>query len=383
MVKKLFRQVNWKDGMIIESDHFINLENFFIQQNNFIRKLFVNEYNYGLLPSANNETNFKAELLIDNKRLIIKELKCNAVTLDGSLIMLNIKDYEQQYIDSDNIPNIIDLIEYKDGDYDLIIHVSPFERVEYGEISTESLPYKRFNVLPKYDLVLNPITKNNSCGQNFFPIARLRIENNLLTTYDYVPPSTSLRSHPMLQEFHNFVLDSYTNIENNLKGFIKSHSILKKPSSSASNIQHSVFFNLALDMFKFTALNKSDIEYKCKYESPIFLFNIIHNLSLIINLNFVLVEPSDRDTFIKKINEELEEIKKITGKTTAKKNKNSDIDDFMTMLDNLTNFTYNHAKIIEAIDNSEKFLQGVLVLCNVLTRGPSKQPTKRQYDIRV
>jgi len=48
--------INWIDGMKINKDHFISMENAMICQQQIVGKFLINPYNFGILPAADEES---------------------------------------------------------------------------------------------------------------------------------------------------------------------------------------------------------------------------------------------------------------------------------------------------------------------------------------
>ena len=81
-------QVNWMDGMKINKQHFIDMENSLNDHLMDSMETAMNSYNYGLLPPLPGKVNsLKTVLSADNQnRIHVKILECRAITPGGARI---------------------------------------------------------------------------------------------------------------------------------------------------------------------------------------------------------------------------------------------------------------------------------------------------------
>ena len=83
-------RLNWTDGMKINKNHFINLEDSLIQLMASSTSTLLSKTNYGLLPNNNpNAQPVDIKLSMDGAQSVeIVLRKCNAVTLGGNVIYI-------------------------------------------------------------------------------------------------------------------------------------------------------------------------------------------------------------------------------------------------------------------------------------------------------
>ena len=77
------------DGMKINKNHFIDLENALTQFSQVIGSQKVNTTNYGLLPDVGTDDSVKINFSIDGQDTIkVQLIKCKAITVGGNLIYI-------------------------------------------------------------------------------------------------------------------------------------------------------------------------------------------------------------------------------------------------------------------------------------------------------
>jgi len=86
-----YKQVNWIDGMKINKDHFISLENHFVARSIDWNNQLLNHNIYGLLPHrANKEKFLSVKTIIDNQNYLnVKVESCHAITQGGYRIEIS------------------------------------------------------------------------------------------------------------------------------------------------------------------------------------------------------------------------------------------------------------------------------------------------------
>lgn len=204
--KKDYRLVNWVEGMNVEFTHLQQLENFFINRLCDNQSMRLTPYNYGLLPSSDRYGN-SAEFDISEKvtgQIEIRLRKCNAITAEGCRIAYNPK--EDDYIIYNHSFENNEQSRSKDIVYwDVILTVDPFKRVPTGIPNEEETPPRHPDVSEYYKLSIIPQGKvnYNQLGLYHLLIGRIRQkEGHYEIDGNYIPPCTSMNSHPELLDYY-------------------------------------------------------------------------------------------------------------------------------------------------------------------------------------
>jgi len=214
MIEKLNHfPVNWIDGMKINKNHFLEVQNFVSDSIRDSVGIHTSMINYGLLPVAES---IKMNLIIDNHKLLrIKVEECHAITPNGSRIDIGTSESL-----SLSIPYPETVRELKENESAVLlacISVNHFKRTPYGEPNPEENPPRYPYTHPEYSLNLIPEDELKSTigfGANYLTIGKIlinagesKIDNN------YIPPSISVSSHQKLQELYTEIDRFYGQIE--------------------------------------------------------------------------------------------------------------------------------------------------------------------------
>jgi hypothetical protein len=187
--------VNWIEGMKINKNHFIELQDNIEDIVRDARNLTVNNLNYGLL-STNLSRPFQYSIVIDGHNELSVEIKMlKAITPSGGRI--EITDLTGNF--SDRL--VLQDSDFKENTYFLILNIDPYHRVPYGEQNMGEIPPRFPHVNAKYyltTLIENEVNQNN-IGSLQFPIAKFKTSTKAYEVLtDYIPPCLTVNSHPKL-----------------------------------------------------------------------------------------------------------------------------------------------------------------------------------------
>lgn len=187
--------VNWIDGMKINKNHFITLQDNIEDLIRDARNLGVNELNYGLM-STNLTRPFQYSISIDAHNELSVSIKLiKAVTPGGGRI--EITDYTGEFNEKIELKDF----DFKENNYFLLLNVDPFQRIPTGEQNMEEIPPRFPNAMSRYFLtsVIESEVNQNNIGALQFPLAKFKTSaDNYEILTDYIPPSLTVNSHPTL-----------------------------------------------------------------------------------------------------------------------------------------------------------------------------------------
>ncbi|WP_447635235.1 hypothetical protein [Flavobacterium microcysteis] len=187
--------VNWIDGMKINKNHFITLQDNIEDLVRDARNLGVNELNYGLL-STHLSRPFQYSISIDAHNELSVSIKLlKAVTPGGGRI--EITDYTGEFNEKIELKDF----DLKENNYFLLLNVDPFQRIPTGEQNMEEVPPRFPNAMSRYFLtsVIESEVNQNNIGALQFPLAKFKTSaNNYEILTDFIPPSLTINSHPTL-----------------------------------------------------------------------------------------------------------------------------------------------------------------------------------------
>jgi len=268
--------INWVDGMKVSQRHLNDQDNFLIDTIRDANSLAITNYNYGLLPLSNeftDKTIFDVHNTATNDvQLFIKN--CSAVTLAG--YRLELKD---RRVSVKSLAKSLNIDENQmDGEYYILISVNPFDKVPFGEIDPEEIPPRHPNAQANYHIELLPISSlnNNHSGGNYLVIGKVDFKGNIAqVNTNFIPPCTSIQSHPALIDYYNGFAKSIGNLQQYAFKIIQKASHKNQNTSLALNVK--ALCTVLVDTF-------GDMYFQFRniipYQAPVFLIETFAKLAL-------------------------------------------------------------------------------------------------------
>lgn len=201
--------VNWVDGMKISKEHLVQLENYFIDAIRDMKSANLTNYNYGILPPYKKEKQSSDFEIMEHVTDHIEvELRCcNAITAGGCRININAEDPSDylrlEYPINNELENSLD--KTKDLRWNIILVVCPFERIPTGAPDPEETPPRHPNARESYTLSIKPVGQINvsELGMHHLIIGQIVKQGDRYEVdQKYIPPCTSMLSHPELKRHY-------------------------------------------------------------------------------------------------------------------------------------------------------------------------------------
>lgn len=343
--------VNWVDGMKINKSHFIAMQDHTTDLVRDIAGTTVTPVNYGLLPYKQGDESVKISLVIDNHKMLrVKLEECHAITPNGSRIEISSKsgraiDLEMPYPEAS----------YKIDETDELVllanvSVNPFEKIPFGDPDPEENPPRYPYVAPSYhlNLALENEAITNLYGGYQITIGKIVVKKN--ETYlvaDYIPPSTSVNSHPNLINIYTEIDKFFGQLE------LFTVQIAQKISRrNQSNELAQVILNLSDKIITHLGYEITSFRWYALYLPPVYMFNKIVSLGRIMK-NFI-----DSKSGAGK-EELLNYFSEWCGIAQS---------EFEVMFTELVNVGYNHAQIDKTVTKILYFVRTIEELFSILNR---------------
>lgn len=204
--KKNYLQVNWVDGMKINKNHFISQENSISDRISDVLRSGINQYNYGLLPSGGErETPVKIVIYLDNQHTLrAKVFECSAITPGGGRIYIS----ESIDLQGFTIPipeSVYEVTPTSQEDLYVALSINHFKQLPVGTLDPAEEPPRHPFTVPDCKVHLIPESQlgKKESGTNLVLIGKVHVsEKGAELDKDYIPPCTSIQSHPKLVSFH-------------------------------------------------------------------------------------------------------------------------------------------------------------------------------------
>ena len=294
--KNYFR-VNWIDGMKINKDHFIALENSVFEVVQHIEQNNITPTNFGLLPElSDQESALDITISVDGQSTIEVVLHaCRAITLGG--YQINITKATKNLLEqSGYILKHQYSINKKETEWYVILTVNPFKRIAVGNADPEEEPPRHPFVFSEYKLDILPKsdTSNQELGLYHLTIGKIIIEDGKpIVDSDFIPPCRSIQSHPDLRFTYSEV-GSFLNQMEAYSVYIIQKIYQKKQTNELARIA----LYLSEQVMRYLNANISEYRFKDKYEPPIIMINKLVGLSRVIKSSLDVFAGTGKEDFL-------------------------------------------------------------------------------------
>lgn len=347
-----YKQINWIDGMKIDKNHFIGLENHFIASIADVRKMFSDPFSYGLLPvSGKQEKNPEFEPFLNDQNILkIKLIKCYAVSRTGYLINISDSSSDSSRSTDLNVETTLNLNDYKEKEFYIVISVNPFVRIPAGSADSTENPLRQPFVIPEYKLGIVTATGNiiKSLAPDLLPLGKIAIVNNKPEIdLGYIPPCTDVYSHLKLIKFHSFVNQSVNALEKNVVELISEIN-----QKTTSNVVINIIRCIAENLLFYLNNKIAEFNWFMLSKPPAYLIAGIVGLARTVKNAFDTRTPEEKEKLLNYLSDHFDI-------NPAK---------FKQLLDVTIGIDYQHTDINQSIEKAEDFINVISLLINELKK---------------
>lgn len=283
-----FKPVNWMQGMSVSSSHFIATENFLNERLMNCIKLLQGDFQYGLMPSADDE---EPEMMLSvvgkgsGAKVVLYSY--HGLTPGGCPIHLDVNNetvscycQESSSLTSEG--------------WDVVLSIAPFERRPCGEPDIHEEPPRYPYVEPIYKLSLFERDKEyvNSYGPFDVLVGFLRKKDDeYKLDGNFIPPSLTMNSCPLLQEYMRLFSQQISSIKERVD------TILTKSYSPNAN-RSDVLLNV-VEICKTLQLEIARVYFKWHNEawslSPAQTIEIISTIANVIQTSLMFMSKQNKE----------------------------------------------------------------------------------------
>lgn len=291
IIPQKYMAVNWADGMKINKEHFIDTENFFSDQIRDAASLFINNYNFGVLPPLAGSGAQLSDYSVrqsNTQQLNIVVSDYNAVTPGGVRI----------HIAGEPLESILKLSQLVDAEeglksetteyFSVVLVVNTQGRVAQGNPDPEEIPIRQPYTQPKYELqVISENSLNfNQLGAYHLVIGRIRKNGNDISRDErFIPPAVSIVSNEQLKQHYKNIVEHLADIQNLSQLIVQKVNAKNQKSPVAQNVK-----SLCAAILNYCAQHYFFIRNQVPQLSPVALIDAMAQLSLQV-LTYVRVLP--------------------------------------------------------------------------------------------
>ena len=279
--KQQFLPVNWIDGMKINKNHFLAIQNYSQQMATSIGQVHLTEINFGLISNRQQGNPLKLNFFVDNHKMIKVQLEeCQAITLGGERINVSTLIAHALHLEAEyNLK--LDEDELRNGQEKILLvnlTVNPHHQIPFGDPDPEENPPRYPYLVPEYHLSIVPETRNKSgYGKTQLTIGKI-VCNSVETYMDetYIPACTTVESHPKLLELHQFIMKFLGQLE------IHTVQIIQKiHTKNQNNLLSLMILDLCNKMTDYLAQTINSARQISPYEPPAMMLDKVIGLGRI------------------------------------------------------------------------------------------------------
>ena len=260
--------INWIDGMKLNKDHFVGLDNWIIDGLRDNACMQMTDFNYGLLESDGNiDSTLKLMINIDqNNQINIKLTDCRAITKGGVRIDVTSQNVQSLQYPLDNLTLDFSIAEASNEMFDIILAVFPDKRMPVGQPNENEIPFRHPFVMPEYKIHAVPTKQVNSSQmwKNHITVGKFQVvarEVHFIT--EYIPPCTRVDAYPSLFEYYLKFENTIEKISNALAEYLRKNrtSQVKLDTNLTYVVEKLVYF---------LTVNLSDYKLILKSKAPLY-----------------------------------------------------------------------------------------------------------------
>src|ERR1022692_2199970 len=354
MEENFFLPVNWVDGMKINKTHFIAQDNATLYQLAQNTNCLLNELNYGLLPVGDGNAGVKIFISTDNqKKLQVRIQKCRAITPGGYYIEFN----EDTSLQSKNIaaevvnePVTLKDLKNKAVEFYIVVTINPYKRIAYGTMDSAESPPRIPYSAPTFFIDLMPVAeaRKNAIGAFQVPVGKMSIQDqNVILQEDYIPPCTSVSSHPDLLEIQAGLEQFYSKMELYSLQIVQKIMQKKQANDMAVIVQ-----KLCENICMFTASELAELKALGIIQPPVYAVSKVSSLSRMMKNTLDFYLGNGKEELINYFTEWC----------------NTSQGELEGAIMNLSNHQYDHLDINDSIEKISKFTKIISRLFYQLSR---------------
>jgi hypothetical protein len=293
--------VNWVDGMKISKNHFIDADN---HQLDTIRdgiSIPLTSYNFGLLPPEKGSTTY-FEIYMSEKpgnAVEVRLKQCQAVTLGGCRISVT-SDVQENGILLSTVFQGAALQTVSNNEiswFEIVLVVNPYERIPKGNPDLEENPPRHPYSDNRYALQVLPENQLNKSdlGAYHLVIGAIKSRGGQLSpVHQYIPPCTSIESHPALLQHYEKFAGSFQMLHQQSLRIIKKTYEKNKPSTIAKNYKL-----LCEKMLEYNASIFFQLRNTIPKSPPIFLVGCFSSLANVLYTTLHCIPSEEKEELLK------------------------------------------------------------------------------------
>lgn len=295
-------RVNWIDGMKINKNHFIDLENSFLHAVKTVEEVNLTPTNYGLLPDFSERgSSIELSISLDGQNSVeVNITHCKAVTLGG--YQIDISESTRPLLEQAGCELRKKIqISGQSDQYSVVLIINPYQRITVGAADPEEEPPRRPYVLPEYkiDILESSELNNKELGLHHLTIGSVQlVDGKLSVINDFIPPSKSIQSHIDLKQAYDGISTFFGNLEAYLVQIIQKIHQKKQDNDLALMV-----LQMSQKMLDYINYGLTDFKIQTQFSAPIELVVKTSTLARIIKNSLDVFSGAGKEEFLNYISD--------------------------------------------------------------------------------
>jgi hypothetical protein len=295
-------RVNWIDGMKINKNHFIDLENSFLHAVKTVEEVNLTPTNYGLLPDFSERgSSIELSISLDGQNSVeVNITHCKAVTLGG--YQIDISESTRPLLEQAGCELRKKIqISGQSDQYSVVLIINPYQRITVGAADPEEEPPRRPYVLPEYkiDILESSELNNKELGLHHLTIGSVQlVDGKLSVINDFIPPSKSIQSHIDLKQAYDGISTFFGNLEAHLVQIIQKIHQKKQDNDLALMV-----LQMSQKMLDYLNYGLTDFKIQTQFSAPIELVVKTSTLARIIKNSLDVFSGAGKEEFLNYISD--------------------------------------------------------------------------------
>jgi hypothetical protein len=357
-----YNQTNWIDGMKINKDHFIAIENNLIGKYHDSVAVGLNSYNYGILPNYSGRPSFDVSIDLDKNNLLrvnVHELR--AITNAG--VRIEITANNRQYVKEASFSAEIDVKSLAGKEFYVVISVNPYGRVPAGEPDPEEVPPRY--PFADYAYAVNLVGADElllpSSGYYHLCVGKVHVNGNTLEVIeDYIPPSASIKSSPDLIQFYEHLDKMLSKLESDCTLIIQKIYTKRQTEQLPDSVRY-----LTEAVIQHVSSTLTDYRWFVKEQPPVYMLAYFSTLARVIKNTVDLKLGDGKEQMLTYFKNWIVEVNQ---------------GEFEQTLDEMLNLQYNHLEISRSLEKLDAFYKTVNIVFSKLAKLDYIGDKKSKFD---
>lgn len=300
VIPQRYLAVNWADGMKVNKDHFIDTENFFVDQIRDTASLLIHAHNFGVLPplpggkavlsgfTASQSASRQLEIAIHHFHAITPGGVRIHIADDPVTATFRLSELEETEAAALNLEEASYLY--------VVLRVHLYERSPEGNPDPEEIPIRAPYTRPTYEIQLVAENSLNftQLGAYHLIIGRLRKEGSDLSKDEqFIPPAVTILSQEQLRKYYLNILEQLADVQSYAQQIIQKINFKNQKSPIALQVRQ-----LCEVLLNYCSATYFTIRNSIPQQSPVCLVDLMAQLGHQL-LTFTQVLPeSDKEALL-------------------------------------------------------------------------------------